>query len=127
MIECRAVGVNTRLHSEAQSGQLHAKAIGDGHSAAFSSPTRVMTRSEKRPCGRSTTESMAPEQSLQMALCKRGTGPTVTFPSYIVGIHTATQFTRLPGTQWPESSSPPRAVVGRSRNPLPHEQCRLSE
>ena len=44
-----------------------------------------MTPVEKRPRNNSTNESMAPEQSLQMAVHRpRGTGATVTFTSYIV-------------------------------------------
>src|SRR6266850_645132 len=76
----------TCLHIDAQSGQLHVKrmSFGDGNSP-FSAERRAMTPFEKRPCRSSTRESMAPEQSLQMALqLARGTGPTVTFTSYIV-------------------------------------------
>src|SRR6266496_4803529 len=75
----------TCLHIDAQSGQLQVKTMsfGDGNSPAFSSQRRVITPLEKRPCRSSTSESMAPEQSLQMALQRAGaTGPTVTFTSY---------------------------------------------
>src|ERR1019366_8567230 len=77
----------TCLHIDAQSGQLQVKrmSFGDGNSPVFSSQRRVMTPFEKRPCRSSTRESMAPEQSLQMALQRAGgTAPTVTFTSYIV-------------------------------------------
>src|SRR5437764_2902935 len=77
----------TCLHIDAQSGQLHVNwmSFGDGNSPVFSSHRRVITPFEKRPCSSSTRESMAPEQSLQMARHRAGpTGPTVTFTSYIV-------------------------------------------
>src|SRR5437870_4011790 len=77
----------TCLHMDAQSGQLHVKmmSVGDGNSPVFSSQRRVITPVEKRPCSNSTKESIAPEQSLQMAVQRpRGTGATVTFTSYIV-------------------------------------------
>src|SRR4029453_9078486 len=77
----------TCLHIDAQSGQLQVKmmSFGDGKSPVFCSQRRAITPLEKRPCRSSTSESMAPEQSLQMALQQdRGTGPTVTFTSYIV-------------------------------------------
>src|SRR6187401_2862226 len=76
----------TCLHIDAQSGQLHVKrmSFGDGNRPVFSSHSRVMTPFETRPCRSSTSESMAPEQSLQMALQQaRGTGPTVTCTLYI--------------------------------------------
>src|SRR5262245_56288251 len=76
----------TCLHIDAQSGQLHLNAIslGDGNSPVFSSQRRDMTPVEKRPCKSSTSESMAPEQSLQMAVHRgRATGATVTVTSYI--------------------------------------------
>src|SRR5213594_1544649 len=76
----------TCLHIDAQSGQLHVKrtSFGDGNSPVFSSQRRVMTPFEKRPCSNSTSESMAPVQSLQIARQRvRGTGETVTFTSYI--------------------------------------------
>src|ERR1700731_1561283 len=77
----------TCLHIDAQSGQLHVKrmSFGDGNSPVFSSQRRAMTPFEKRPCRSSTRESMAPEQSLPIALPRAGvTGATVTVPSYIV-------------------------------------------
>src|SRR5688572_29059967 len=77
----------TCLHIDAQSGQLQVKTMsfGDGNSPVFSSQRRVITPFEKCPCRSSTMDSMAPEQSLQMALQRaRGTGPTVTSTSYIV-------------------------------------------
>src|SRR5580704_13762186 len=77
----------TCLHIDAQSGQLHVKmmSFGDGNNPVFSSQRRVMTPVEKRPCSNSTRESMAPAQSLQIAVqSPRGTGATVTFTSYIV-------------------------------------------
>ena len=59
--------------------------FGDGNNPVFCSQRRVITPLEKRPWRSSTSESMAPEQSLQMALQRdRGTDPTVTFTSYIV-------------------------------------------
>src|SRR5882672_3825730 len=76
----------TCLHIDAQSGQLHVKmmSFGDGNSPVVCSQRRVMTPVEKRPCSNSTTESMAPEQSRQIAFqCARDTGATVTFTSYI--------------------------------------------
>src|SRR4051794_7667497 len=76
----------TCLHIDAESGQLQVKRTspGDGNRPVFPSQRRVMTPFDKRPCRSSTTESMAPEQSLQMALQQaRGTGPTVTCTSYI--------------------------------------------
>src|SRR5258708_24460205 len=88
----------TCLHIDAQSGQLQVKrmSLGEGNSPVFSSQRRVMTPFEKRPCRSSTRESMAPEQSLQMALQRaRDTGPTVTFTSYIV--EPLTSAVTLPG------------------------------
>src|SRR5216110_77264 len=77
----------TCLHIDAQSGQLQVNwmSFGDGNSPVFSSQRRVITPFEKRPCRSSTRESMAPEQSLQIALQRAGaSGPTVTLTSYIV-------------------------------------------
>src|SRR5260221_14229653 len=99
----------TCLHIDAQSGQLHVKRIsfGEGNSPVFSSQGRVMTPFEKRPCRSSTRESMAPEQSLQMALQRaRDTGPTVTFTSYIV--EPLTSAVTLPGPTCRSTTDPLR-------------------
>src|SRR3970282_2990429 len=97
----------TCLHIDAQSGQLQVKmmSFGDGNNPVFSSQRRVMTPFEKRPCRSSTRESIAPEQSLQMALHRaRGTGPTVTFTSYIV--EPLTSAVTLPGPRCRSTTEP---------------------
>ena len=53
---------------------------GDGKSPVFSWQMRVITPCEKRPCSSSTTESIAPAQSLQTAL-HRAFGTAATFTS----------------------------------------------
>src|SRR5829696_7685866 len=80
----------TCLHIDAQSGQLQVKmmSFGDGNSPVFCSQRRAITPLEKRPCRSSTSESMAPVQSVQMARqSDRGTGPTVTFTSSLAAGH----------------------------------------
>src|ERR1700730_7601667 len=102
----------TCLHIDAQSGQLQVKRIsfGDGNSPVFSSQRRVMTPFEKRPCRSSTSESMAPAQSSQMALQRvRGTGATVTFTSYIVD--PLTSAATLPGATCKSTTDPLRTYV----------------
>src|ERR1700704_5256894 len=99
----------TCLHIDAQSGQLHVKMISfdEGNNPAFSSQRRVMTPFEKRPCRSSTRESMAPEQSRQMALQRvRDTGPTVTFTLYIV--EPLTSAVTLPGPTCKSTTDPLR-------------------
>ena len=74
----------TCLHIDAQSGQLHVNRIslGDGNSPSSAGRDAPSRRFEKRPCSSSTSESIAPAQSPQMALhWPRGTGPTVTLTS----------------------------------------------
>src|SRR5450756_2813310 len=102
----------TCLHIDAQSGQLHVKMIsfGDGNSPVLSSQRRVMTPFENRPCSNSINESMAPAQSLQIALQRvRGTGATVTFTSYIVD--PLTSAVTLPGPTRRPPTSPSRTHV----------------
>src|SRR2546427_11187199 len=99
----------TCLHIDAQSGQLHVKrmSFGDGNSPVFPSQGGVITPFEKRPCRSSTSESMAPEQSLQMALQRdRGTSPTVAFTSYI--LEPLTSAVTRPGPTWRSTTDPLR-------------------
>lgn len=72
----------TCLHIDAQSGQLQSSRIsaGDGNSPVFCRHTRSITASESRPCSSSTSESMEPEQSVQIARQPAlGSGATWTF------------------------------------------------
>src|SRR5215217_7257239 len=97
----------TCLHMYAQSGQLHVKwmSFGVGNNPVFCSQRRVITPLEKRPCKSSTSESMAPEQSLQTALQQaRDTGPTVTLTSYIV--EPLTSALTLPGATCRSTTEP---------------------
>src|ERR1019366_6558460 len=69
----------TCLHMSAQSGQLHESWIsaGEGNRPCFCRQIRSMTPLDNRPCSNSTSESMAPPQSLQMDFhCALATGAT---------------------------------------------------
>src|SRR3990167_5172811 len=102
----------TCLHIDAQSGQLHVKrmSFGDGNSPVFSAQRRVMTPLEKRPCRSSTSESIAPEQSSQIAVQPpRVTAPTVTLTSYIVD--PLTSAVTLPGPTCRSATDPLRTYV----------------
>src|SRR5207245_11234990 len=90
--------------------QVKRSPFGDRNRPVFSSHSRVMTPFEKRPCRSSTRESMAPEQSLQMALQRaRDTGPTVTLTSYIV--EPLTSAVTLPAPTCRSSTDPLRTSV----------------
>ena len=66
------------LHMSAQSGQLHESSIsaGDGNRPALCRQMRSITPWDNLPCSSSTSESIAPPQSLQMDFqCVFLTGP----------------------------------------------------
>src|ERR1022692_4138381 len=58
----------TCLHMPAQSGQLHESSIssGEGNRPWFCRQIRSMTPLDNRPCSNSTSESIAPAQSLPL-------------------------------------------------------------
>ena len=74
------------MHIKAQSGQVHdiSISLGAGNNPAFCWHTRSMTAWDKRPCKSSTSESIEPEQSVQIDVHRAaGKGSTLTVTWYI--------------------------------------------